>query len=271
MQWNGLAKNSVKNLKSPMVPMILHDWENFRKWRVLEELLRYNCDIICIQEVDFYEDIKPFLHGLGYASVFCPKMYTNLSKEANKLNSDGCAIFYNLEVFQITQLRSQSICLNGEHDSQGFIIMQLKHKFTKKRVTITCVHLKAYNDFASKRAQQIEFVLNVMKEHVLQTEEDSLKNLSVILCGDMNGDFTEKFYSLIINNDMFKFRDAYPKFEKSNRRQKNAIDYIFYTGGFLNLINFLEMEVPAKKKHFEIPSLEYPSDHFSLICDFQIK
>jgi nocturnin len=167
-------------------------------------------------------------------------------------------------------LRSQSICLNGEHESQVFIIVQLKHKFTKKRVTIISVHLKAYEDFAPRRAKQIEFILKVLKEHVLETEQDAFNNQAVILCGDMNGDFLEPFYKLIVNDEVFKFRDAYPKFEKSNRRQKNAIDYVFYTDECLNLMNLLEVDVPSKKRHFELPSLEYPSDHFSLVCDFQI-
>lgn len=50
-------------------------------------------------------------------------MKSNLSKESNQLEADGCAIFYNIEIFQITQLRSQSICLNGEHDPQVALYM----------------------------------------------------------------------------------------------------------------------------------------------------
>lgn len=271
MQWNGLAKFSVTSLKSPSVPKQMSDWLNFRKWRLLEELIRYNCDILCLEEADFYEDIKPYLHKLGYASVFCPKMLTNLSKETNNVDSDGCAIFYNLDVFQITQLRSQSICINGEHESQVFIIVQLKHKFTKKRVTIICVHLKAYSDFSNKRAAQTEFILKVLKHHVLETEIGDVNNQAVIICGDMNGDFLEPFYEKIVKDEVFRFRDVYPKFAHSNRRQKNAIDYIFYTDKSLNLMTFLEVCVPSMTRHFEIPCLEYPSDHFSLVCDFQIR
>jgi mRNA deadenylase 3'-5' endonuclease subunit Ccr4 len=118
MQWNGLAKQSTEFLKSPNVPREVFNWDGFRQWRLIEELVRYNCDIICLQEADFYDNIKPYMHHLGYTSVFCPKMMSNLSKESNQLESDGCAIFYNIDIFQITQLRSQSICLNGEHEPQ---------------------------------------------------------------------------------------------------------------------------------------------------------
>ena len=65
MQWNGLAKRLCQNTKYCRAPSKIFDWDEFRIWRVLEELVRYNCDIICIEEADFYEDIKPYLHNLG--------------------------------------------------------------------------------------------------------------------------------------------------------------------------------------------------------------
>jgi mRNA deadenylase 3'-5' endonuclease subunit Ccr4 len=61
MQWNGLAKSlcNPKNLNN-----LTYDWECFRKWRLLQELVRYNCDIMCLEEADFYNDIRPYLHSL---------------------------------------------------------------------------------------------------------------------------------------------------------------------------------------------------------------
>lgn len=65
MQWNGLAKQCTEGLKSPNVPRAVFDWDGFRQWRLIEELIRYNCDIICLQEADFYDNIKPYMHHLG--------------------------------------------------------------------------------------------------------------------------------------------------------------------------------------------------------------
>lgn len=59
MQWNALAKNLCKGNSEAF------DW-NFRMWRIMEELVRYDCDIICLEEADFYEDIKPYLHNIGF-------------------------------------------------------------------------------------------------------------------------------------------------------------------------------------------------------------
>ena len=65
MQFNGLAKNLGNTDKfKTLVPESVN-WDKFRMWRLLEELIRYNCDIICIEEADFYDEIKYYLHFIG--------------------------------------------------------------------------------------------------------------------------------------------------------------------------------------------------------------
>ena len=63
MQWNALAKNLCLGATEAF------DW-NFRMWRILEELIRYDCDIICLEEADFYENIKPYLHNIGSLNFY---------------------------------------------------------------------------------------------------------------------------------------------------------------------------------------------------------
>lgn len=75
MQWNVLARalytqvpngaNDERYAPPTNTPAIIFDWNRFRKWRLLEEVLRFDSDIICLEEVDMYEEIKPYLHGLG--------------------------------------------------------------------------------------------------------------------------------------------------------------------------------------------------------------
>jgi mRNA deadenylase 3'-5' endonuclease subunit Ccr4 len=69
MQWNGLAKKLCSSVRfsnsDHFFAEKFNDWENFRIWRLLEEIVRYNSDIICLEEADFYEDIKHYLHYLG--------------------------------------------------------------------------------------------------------------------------------------------------------------------------------------------------------------
>ena len=119
MQWNGLAKQLDKQqmLRTKCSTEAAFDWDNFRMWRLLEELVRFNCDIVCLQEADFHEDIKTYLGYLGYSNVFCPK-YQVSCKYRKDPAPDGCSIFYDQNTFQLTQLRCQNILIDGNHHPQ---------------------------------------------------------------------------------------------------------------------------------------------------------
>ena len=71
-------------------------WE-YRKELILTEVMNYDADFLCLQEVDVaqYEDY--FLHhlgGQGYEGVYWPKSRANTMEEAQRRLVDGCAIFY---------------------------------------------------------------------------------------------------------------------------------------------------------------------------------
>lgn len=51
-------------------------WEE-RKCLILEEILAYQPDILCLQEVDHYFDtFQPLLSRLGYQGTFFPKPWS---------------------------------------------------------------------------------------------------------------------------------------------------------------------------------------------------
>ncbi len=65
MQWNMLARGLCFREEYSKAPPEAYDWNNYRKWRTIQELTKYKSDIICLEEADFYEEIKPFLHDIG--------------------------------------------------------------------------------------------------------------------------------------------------------------------------------------------------------------
>lgn len=50
------------------------DFEGFRKYRILEEMLRHKADIMAIEEMDhFFDFFEPALKHYGYNGAFLPK------------------------------------------------------------------------------------------------------------------------------------------------------------------------------------------------------
>jgi nocturnin len=153
-----------------------------------------------------------------------------------------------------------------------FIILQLKHIFTKKRLTIICVHLKANENFSELRKQQTEYMMKILKEHM---SEKDLKDQPLLLCGDFNGERIEEFYDLIVQDKSFDLCDAYDRKlalpnsngNNSNFKRPKYVDYIFYSKSTLRLLSVLNED--RRNLYFTLPCLRYPSDHLSLVCDFQ--
>lgn len=50
----------------------------------------------------------------------------------------------------------------------------------------------------------------------------------------------------------------------------HTIDYIFYSKEHLKVCNCLLFPTENEIGKNRAPSLQYPSDHFSLVCDFKI-
>lgn len=91
MQWNGLAKKLCINTIKYKSQVEAINWEKFRMWRLLQEITRYNSDIICLQEADFYDDIKPYLHDLGYLIDYYSYILVYFYKVFKKLFECFCS------------------------------------------------------------------------------------------------------------------------------------------------------------------------------------
>ena len=58
-------KKSIKGDKFVECPAEALSWA-VRRWRILEELIRHEPDIICLQEVDHFNTLERALGSIGY-------------------------------------------------------------------------------------------------------------------------------------------------------------------------------------------------------------
>ena len=92
--YNILAENYATQERHPYVPYWALEWE-YRKQRILKQLLSYKADVICLQEVEskqYHEYFEPELAALGYASIFRAKSRARTMADSSVV--DGCATFF---------------------------------------------------------------------------------------------------------------------------------------------------------------------------------
>ncbi|XP_057860593.2 carbon catabolite repressor protein 4 homolog 6 isoform X2 [Cryptomeria japonica] len=94
LSYNILADYLVRDHSQQLylhIPHYILDWD-WRKKRILLELGLWSPDIMCLQEVDKYQDLLLELRQRGYGGVF---------KERTGLAKDGCAIFWRTSRFEL--------------------------------------------------------------------------------------------------------------------------------------------------------------------------
>ncbi|CAO2825194.1 unnamed protein product [Amaranthus hypochondriacus] len=86
--------------KYPSCPQWALRWE-YRRKNLLDEIMLYDADILCLQEVqsDHFENFfKPELEKYGYSAVY--KKRTREVYTGNGYTTDGCAIFFRNHIFR---------------------------------------------------------------------------------------------------------------------------------------------------------------------------
>lgn len=93
----------TKNDKFVRCPEAALDWRT-RRFRMLEEIVRHDPDIVCLQEVDHFKFLRKSLSSLGYMGHFLPKPDSPCLYLADNSGPDGCAIFYKQDKFDMLTL-----------------------------------------------------------------------------------------------------------------------------------------------------------------------
>lgn len=157
----------------------------------------------------------------------------------------------------------------------------MKHLATNRFVNVVCLHLKAKPQNHETRAQQILFILDAVKKHL--DLNDKKLDEPLIVCGDFNGEPFEKFYENVLKDPSLNLKNSYSQCVDSDGKllpstfkvRENVglvartIDYIFYSNltqrSFLRLPSLTELDPKVG-----LPNLKFSSDHFSLVCDFEL-
>jgi mRNA deadenylase 3'-5' endonuclease subunit Ccr4 len=243
------------------------------KWRrhplILHEILQYQGDIVCLQEVDrdvFDGLLKPCLTAHGYQGYYSEKGLDDASGVR-----EGCATFWSLDVFESVRLPDmkthtfrdmfkQFMCdkrlhktewrtlkdvanLLDEHDHLKHVLFNklghvlqtvvLTDKRKKEKVLVANTHL-----FYHPHASHVKCLKMLIACRQLEIEHIENEHSPMIFCGDYNSTPNSGVMELLLN----RFVDA-----GNEETWKHLCTYEWEegAGGDLKHVNSIDLEYPA--------------------------
>jgi len=276
LQWNILSQTlGSKNDKFIRCNPLALEWRT-RRWKILEEIIRYDPDIVCLQEVDHNKLIQKALGSVKYTGRFLAKPDSPCIHLDCNNGPDGCAIYFKKRKFEKIRKTSRVLKVWGARSNQVVMSMILRHRDTGEEICVVTTHLKAKLGElqASFRYEQSKDILCWL---------DAIRGgRPVIFSGDFNGLPSEAFYSTLTENPTTPLVSAYnvkPDQEDSleyttwkireTGEQKYILDYIFHSPE-LETVSTLGMPSEHQVGVDRLPSLQFASDHLSLVADIKL-
>lgn len=272
MQWNVLAQalgqHTDNFVKCPSEAL---NWET-RSYRMCEEILTKQPQIICLQEVDHYRYFERVLATQGYSGVFMPKPDSPCIYVPGNNGPDGCAIFYDHNRFKLIDKHTRIIEVWHVQSNQVAILLVLEEISSGRQVMVVTTHLKARQGalLSSLRNEQGKDLLSFIDMH--RGDEP------LIVCGDFNADPIEPVYTTMTSPSHLSSvyaelnggsEPAYSTWKiRGDGESCHNIDYFFYTSDSLRVNRGLDAPTEESLGVNRAPSFSYPSDHFSLCVDF---
>eukprot|EP00127_Corallochytrium_limacisporum_P006281 Clim_evm25s224 gene=Clim_evmTU25s224 len=183
------------------------DWD-YRKKHILEDILNYNGDILCLQEIEggeFEDFFKPELQQRGYDGIYRAKARARTMRKDDSRKVDGCAIFFrrskfrlvNEHVMEFSSLASGMAGGNvqGNEDLLNRVMPQdniaivaiLESVASNKRLAVANAHIHWDPKYTDVKLIQSVILMNELKNVVQKQGLNTRGNSpNIIICGDFN-------------------------------------------------------------------------------------
>ncbi|KAH9410604.1 putative endonuclease/exonuclease/phosphatase [Ordospora pajunii] len=272
----------------------------FRREGVLQEIVLYNVDILCLQEIELYSFFDFYKEQLemrcSYDSIIYPR--GRVKNVAEKKSVDGCAIFWRRSKFRLiaqfpidfyqkmaqdAKFEENRMLLDRYGKKDNVAIAALLEKTNGQQVLVVNTHI-----FWDPEYPDIKLLQTILLIEEIQRIKSRYPNAFVIMQGDFNSLRCSSVYKSVTTQqidtadfgdmkcyqDICKdatglgMKDAYAsqdlEFTNFTPQFKDVIDYIFYGDG-LTLTSVLSpVDNEYTEKVVGLPSIHFPSDHVFL-------
>jgi len=248
---------------------------------LLQEILSHGADIMCLEEVDCFNDLSRGLNPLGYSGIWAPKPDSPCLKFKNNKGPDGNAIFFSRDKFSL--IKSYHHVLQKEDETytnSTVLICELLHLKTGKEITFLATHFKAKEtaEFAEVRRNQAMHIIKLVKDILKE------KKSNIVLAGDFNATNDEQAIKLMKDDGLCSAYETicgsepeYTTWKVRGERgsspvgeKKRTIDFVFHKSDLIKPVAVLQVPDGEVIGVGRLPHMEFPSDHMSLVVKFKI-
>ncbi|XP_068608178.1 protein angel homolog 1 [Brachionichthys hirsutus] len=208
MSYNILAQDLLEahpELYAHCPPEVL-DW-NYRRHILLEEILKWTPDILCLQEVQenhYHEQLHPALSEMGYKCVY---------KRRTGTKTDGCATCYRSSSFSeisVTPLeffRPETTLLDRHNVGIVSLLRPVLMRGSDVKATgpplcVANTHLLFNPRRGEVKLAQLAIMLAEIDRAVQSCKAEG-ENCNLILCGDFNSVPHMPLYQLITSGKLY--------------------------------------------------------------------
>ncbi|KAI3930827.1 hypothetical protein MKX01_037273 [Papaver californicum] len=217
LSYNILADMYASPGRYNYCPASALNWE-YRSQNLLHEIIRYDTDVICLQEVQydhFEEFFMPKLKEIGYSGIHKRKT-VGLFTSKREYVFEGCATFFRLSKFRLIQTYELEF-KNTAQKIAWSLDAEKRHGMMKDNIALTVI-LEAIAEPVSGTSNNRICVANV---HISADQkntdvklwqvgtliEDLERNVAhsyipVLICGDLNSLPRSAAYALVINGEV---------------------------------------------------------------------
>ncbi|XP_027839642.2 protein angel homolog 2 isoform X2 [Aphis gossypii] len=187
----------------------LYDWSdvrvlewNYRRQLLLNEIKRFNADIICFQEVQeshlswFFKKLS----DLGYNGVY---------KKRTHVHSDGCAIYYKNDKFTLKEKVTVEYNQPGvnvlDRDNVGIVLRLSPRQYDEENIIVSTTHILYNKKRHDIKLAQVHLLLAEIERVSYKGVGD--RNIPeyypIILTGDFNLEPNTAVYDFLINGALY--------------------------------------------------------------------
>ncbi|KAG0190345.1 Glucose-repressible alcohol dehydrogenase transcriptional effector [Apophysomyces sp. BC1034] len=189
----------------PCTPSWALNWE-YRKELLISEILGWNTDIICLQEVEmcqYDELLQDHFKQVGdYESVYYPKTRAKTMAENERRAVDGCATFYKTSRFRLIEnylleynqnalqradfKKTEDIYNRVMNKDNIAVLTMLEKKDTNELVLVANSHIHWDPTFADVKLVQVGMLMDEIERFAAKHARNQASRLPTIICGDFN-------------------------------------------------------------------------------------